>query len=96
MADDTAINFAKTSCQKAGFEVARDDEKKVDDEQTFENVACARMWGMAEAQLLTAIVSNCGPAMTGAAACDEKALTSCGQPKDLARWAHIAPPLTLK
>lgn len=94
--DDVAIAFAKRSCAKPGFEVAKDDEKKVDDEQTFENVACARLWGMSDAQVLSAIASGCGPAMPGEAGCKEAALKSCGQPTQLAQWAKIAPPLKLK
>lgn len=93
--DDQAIAFAKQSCPKPGFEIARDEEKKVDDEQTFENVACARMWGMAEAQVSGVISSQCNP-IGGEAACKEAALKSCGQTQSLLGWARIAPPLKLK
>jgi hypothetical protein len=93
--DDTAISFAKQSCPKAGFEIARDEEKKVDDEQTFENVACARMWGVAEAQVAGVIASQCNP-ISGEAACKDAALKSCGQTQQLLSWTRITPPLKLK
>lgn len=90
-----AIAFAKRSCPKGGFEIARDEEKKVDDEQTFENVACARMWGVSEAQVSGVVSSQCRP-VSGEAACKEAALKSCGQTQSLLTFAHFAPPLRLK
>jgi hypothetical protein len=95
IADDVAINFVKTSCHSQTFEIARDDEKKVDDEQTFENVACARMWGVAEGTISGIISSQCRP-VSGEAACKDEALKSCGQTQDLLKWVSIKPPLKLK
>lgn len=93
--DGAAIAFAKRSCDKRGFDIARDEEKKVDDEQTFENVACARLWGLSEAQVAGVISSQCRP-VSGEAACKEAALKSCGQTQSLLSFAHFAPPLKLK
>lgn len=93
--DEQAVAFAKQSCPKAGFEIARDEEKKVDDEQTFENVACAKLWGVPEAQIAGVISSQCNP-ISGEAACKEAALKSCGQTPSLLSWTKLTPPLKLK
>ena len=93
--DETAIKFVKQSCHTQTFEIARDEEKKVDDEQTFENVACARMWGVAEGTISATISNQCRP-VSGEAACKEEALKSCGQTQQLLQWVSIKPPLKLK
>ena len=95
MTDDKAIAFAKQHCEKPGFSVARDDEKHVDDDQTFVNIACARMWGMSEAQAVSAVASSC-TAIRGEASCKDSALTSCVYPAEMTAWARAKPPLLLK
>lgn len=94
--DDTvAINFAKQACEKPGFSVARDDEKRVDDEQTFVNIACARMWGMPIAQANQAVASQCN-VLVGDAACKDSALKSCVYPNEMKAWIGVLPPIALK
>lgn len=93
--DAQAIAFAKTACEKPGFVVARDDEKRVDDEQTFVNLACARLWGMPEAQAASAAASQC-QVLVGESSCKDSALTTCVYPNELKAWAKVAPPLSLK
>jgi hypothetical protein len=95
LTDEKAISFAKEHCDKPGFTVARDDEKRVDDEQTFVNVACARMWGMSEAQAVSAIAQSC-TAIRGEASCKDSSLTSCVYPAEMTAWARAKPPLSLK
>jgi hypothetical protein len=95
MTDEKAIAFAKQHCEKPGFSVARDDEKRVDDDQTFVNIACARLWGMTEAQAVSAVAQNCN-AIRGEASCKETSLTSCVYPAEMTAWARAKPPLQLK
>ncbi len=95
MTDENAIAFAKQHCEKPGFSVARDDEKRVDDDQTFVNIACARLWGMSEAQAVASVQSSCS-AIRGDAACKDSSLTSCVYPAEMTAWARAKPPLTLK
>jgi len=95
MTDARAIEFAKQHCDKPGFTVARDDEKRVDDDQTFVNIACARLWGMSEAQAVSAVASSC-TAIRGEAGCKESSLTSCVYPAEMTAWARAKPPLSLK
>ncbi len=95
MTDDRSVAFAKEHCEKPGFSVARDDEKRVDDEQTFVNIACARLWGMSEAQAVSAVASSCN-AIRGEAGCKDSSLTSCVYPAEMTAWARAKPPLTLK
>ena len=95
MTDEKAIAFAKQHCEKPGFSVARDDEKHVDDDQTFVNVACARLWGMSEAQAVSSVASSCN-AIRGEAACKESSLTACVYPAEMTAWARAKPPLTIK
>lgn len=93
--DTEAVAFDKTACDKPGFVVARDDEKRVDDEQTFVNLACARLWGMTEAQAASAAMLQCH-VLVGESSCKDTALTSCVYPNELKAWAKVAPPLLLK
>jgi hypothetical protein len=93
--DDVAMKFAKQACEKPGFTVARDDEKRVDDEQTFVNIACARMWGMPIAQANQAVASQCN-VLTGEAACKDAALKSCVYPNEMKAWIGVLPPLAIK
>jgi hypothetical protein len=95
MTDDRAIAFAKQHCEKPGFTIARDDEKRVDDDQTFTNIACARLWGMSEAQAVSSVASSC-VAIRGDASCKESSLTSCVYPAEMMAWARAKPPLSLK
>ncbi len=95
MTDDRSIAFAKQHCEKPGFTVARDDEKHVDDDQTFVNIACARLWGMSEGQAVSAVASSCS-AIRGEAGCRDSALTACVYPAEMTAWARAKPPLTLK
>jgi hypothetical protein len=95
MTDDKAVAFAKQQCDKPGFSVARDDQKRVDDDQTFVNVACARLWGMPEAQAASAIARSCN-AIRGEAGCKESSLLSCVYPAEMTKWARAKPPLLLK
>jgi len=95
MTDDKAIAFAKQQCEKPGFTVARDDQKKVDDDQTFVNIACARLWGMSESQAVAAVQRSC-TAIRGEASCKESSLLSCVYPAEMTQWARAKPPLTLK
>jgi hypothetical protein len=95
MTDDRAIAFAKQHCEKPGFTVARDDERHVDDDQTFVNIACARLWGMSEAQAVSTVGSSC-VALRGEAGCKESSLTSCVYPTEMMTWARAKPPLLLK
>ncbi len=95
MTDERSIAFAKQHCEKPGFSVARDEEKHVDDDQTFVNIACARMWGMTEAQAVSSVASSCN-AIRGEAGCKDSALTSCVYPAEMTVWARAKPPLTLK
>ena len=95
MTDDKCVAFAKQQCDKPGFTVARDDQKRVDDEQTFVNIACARLWGMPEAQAVAAVARSCN-AIRGDASCKESSLTSCVYPAEMTKWARAKPPLTLK
>jgi hypothetical protein len=95
MTDERAIAFAKQHCEKPGFSVARDDEKRVDDDQTFVNIACARLWGMSEAQALGNVAQSCN-AIRGEAGCKESALTTCVYPSEMTAWARAKPPLLLK
>lgn len=93
--DAVAIAFAKQACEKPGFSVARDDEKRVDDEQTFVNIACARMWGMPIAQANQAVASQCN-VLVGDAACKDSALKSCVYPNEMKAWIGVLPPIALK
>ena len=93
--DPTAITFAKQACEKPGFAVARDDEKRVDDEQTFVNIACARMWGMTIPAANQAVASQC-TVLTGEAACKDAALKSCVYPAEMKAWISVLPPIALK
>jgi hypothetical protein len=95
MTDEKAMSFAKQHCDKPGFTVARDDEKRVDDDQTFVNIACARLWGMSESQAVAAVQSSC-TAIRGEAACKDTSLTSCVYPAEMTAWARAKPPLLLK
>ena len=95
MTDANAVAFAKQQCDKPGFSVARDDEKRVDDDQTFVNVACARLWGMPAAQAASAVARSC-TAIRGDAGCKESSLLSCVYPAEMTKWARATPPLTLK
>ncbi len=95
MTDDKALAFAKEHCEKPGFTVARDDEKHVDDDQTFVNIACARLWGMSEAQAVQAVAQNCN-AIRGEASCKDTSLTTCVYPAEMTAWARAKPPLVLK
>jgi len=95
MTDEKAIAFAKQHCEKPGFTVARDDEKHVDDDQTFVNIACARLWGMSEAQAVSSVQSSC-TAIRGEAGCKDTSLTACVYPAEMTAWARAKPPLTLK
>jgi hypothetical protein len=95
MTDDKAIAFAKQHCEKPGFAIARDDEKRVDDDQTFMNIACARLWGMSEAQAVAAVASSCN-AIRGEAGCREASLKACVYPAEMTAWARAKPPLLLK
>ena len=97
MADAQAIAFAKQSCEKPGFEIARDDEKHVDDEQTAEGIVCARLWGMPAPQVLQKL-DQCG-FVGGPAACQPAAAKTCGNAAGmgiLKGWANAKPPLTIK
>lgn len=93
--DAVALTFAKQACEKPGFSVARDDEKRVDDEQTFVNIACARMWGMPIAAASQAVASQC-TVLVGDAACKDAALKSCVYPNEMKAWINVLPPLALK
>ncbi len=95
MTDDRAIAFAKQHCEKPGFSVARDDEKRVDDDQTFVNIACARLWGMSEAQAVSLVAQSCN-AIRGEASCKDSAMTTCVYPAEMTAWARAKPPLLLK
>jgi hypothetical protein len=95
MTDDKALSFVKQHCEKPGFGVARDDEKHVDDDQTFVNIACARLWGMSEAQAVSAVASSCSN-IRGEAGCKESALKACVYPTEMTAWARAKPPLQLK
>lgn len=95
MTDDKALAFAKQQCEKPGFTVARDDQKKVDDDQTFVNIACARLWGMSESQAVQAVARSC-TAIRGEASCKESSLLSCVYPAEMTQWARAKPPLILK
>lgn len=95
MTDEKALAFAKQHCEKPGFTVARDDEKRVDDDQTFVNIACARLWGMPEAQAVAAVAQNCS-AIRGEASCKETSLTTCVYPAEMTAWARAKPPLQIK
>jgi hypothetical protein len=95
MTDDRAVAFAKQHCEKPGFSIARDEEKHVDDDQTFVNVACARLWGMSEAQAVSLVGSSC-VAIRGDASCKQSSLTSCVYPTEMMTWARAKPPLLLK
>ncbi len=95
MVDARAIAFAKQACEKPGFSVARDDEKRVDDDQTFVNLACARLWGMPEAQALQLVDAACH-VLVGESACKDSALTTCVYPAELKAWARSKPPFLLK
>ncbi len=95
LTDGVAIGFAKQACDHAGFTVARDDQKNVDDEQTLVNIACARLWGMSASQAVTEVAKNCR-VLTGDAACKETALQYCVYPKEMKAWAKVNPPLRLK
>ena len=95
LTDDKAVAFAKQQCEKPGFAVARDDQKRVDDEQTFVNVACARLWGMPEAQAVSEVARSCN-AIRGEASCKESTLTACVYPAEMTKWARAKPPLTIK
>ena len=93
--DQVALNFAKQACEKPGFTVARDDEKRVDDEQTFVNIACARMWGMPIAQANQAVASQCN-VLVGDSACKDSALKVCVYPNEMKAWIGVLPPIALK
>ncbi|HEY1959503.1 MAG TPA: hypothetical protein VGH28_28020 [Polyangiaceae bacterium] len=95
MVDDKAVAFAKQQCDKPGFTVARDDQKRVDDEQTFVNIACARLWGMSAADAAAAVARSCN-AIRGEASCKESTLTACVYPAEMTQWARAKPPLSIK
>jgi hypothetical protein len=95
MTDEKAMSFVKQHCEKPGFTVARDDDKHVDDDQTFINIACARLWGMSEAQAVSSVAQSCN-AIRGEAACKDSALTACVYPAEMTAWARAKPPLALK
>ncbi len=95
MTDARALAFAKQACDKPGFAVARDDDKRVDDDQTFVNLACARLWGMPDAEAQKLVDAACHP-LVGDAACKDSALTTCVYPAELKAWARAKPPLSLK
>ena len=94
MNDAAAIAFAKTLCEKPGFAVARDEEKHVDDETTFVNLACARLWGMSDAQASGLVASACVP-LSGEATCTDPSLKQCVYPAVLQKWSKATPPLTI-
>jgi hypothetical protein len=97
MSDERAIAFAKQSCEKPGFEIARDDEKHVDDEQTAEAIVCARLWGMPAQQVIQKL-DQCG-FVSGPAACQPAAAKTCGNAAGMAilkGWANAKPPLTIR
>jgi hypothetical protein len=94
MNDASSIEFAKKICDKPGFSVSRDEEKHVDDETTFVNLACARLWGMPDAQAAGLVTAGCQP-LTGEATCAEPSLKQCVYPALLKQWSKVTPPLTL-
>jgi hypothetical protein len=94
MSDASAVAFAKATCEKPGFAVSRDEEKRVDDEQTFVNLACARLWGMSDAQASGLVAQSC-TALSGDATCSEGSLKSCVYPAVLRQWSKATPPLTI-
>ena len=95
MTDDKAMAFVKQHCDKPGFSVARDDEKHVDDDQTFVNIACARLWGMSETQAVQAVAQSC-TTLRGEATCKEDSLKTCVYGTDMTVWARAKPPLLIK
>jgi hypothetical protein len=95
MTDDKSMSFVKQHCEKPGFTVARDDEKHVDDDQTFVNIACARLWGMSEAQAVGAVGSSC-VALRGEAGCKDSSTKTCVYPAEMTAWARAKPPLLIK
>lgn len=94
MNDAASIEFAKKLCDKPGFAVSRDEEKHVDDEQTFMNLACARLWGMPDAQAAGLVAGACTP-ISGEATCSDASLKQCVYPAVLKQWSKATPPLTL-
>ncbi len=92
--DGTCIQFAKQLCDKPGFAVSRDEEKRVDDESTFMSLACARLWGMPDAQAAALVGNACSP-ISGEATCSEASQKQCVYPAVLRQWSKATPPLVL-
>lgn len=70
-----------------------DDPNRIDEERTFNNVACARVWGMPTARLKDSIVRGCRNAKVRLE-CDEKR-GECTQQAEMLEWATRKPPLSL-
>lgn len=94
--DDAARAAILARCKappKTLVVLQEDDKDHIDERQTFENVACARVWGIPQARLREGITRGCRT-LKAKRECDVKA-NECPQQADLLDWAGRTPPITL-
>jgi hypothetical protein len=95
--DAAATTVAKNACPEAPTRVVSRiaGSREVDETETANDVACARLWGTPPATVLAEIARECRPLRSGEG-CSKSALHACRQAEMLRTWARARAPLRLK
>ncbi|HWL85501.1 MAG TPA: hypothetical protein VNO21_06845, partial [Polyangiaceae bacterium] len=101
-ADDTALAYAKKACPARPKSIlSKPSADAAAQKSSADDVACARMWGVSEADITAWVTKECRPLRPDAGAADAgKAACSgdvvCDDWPRFRAWLHAKPPLSLK